>query len=82
VSSEGLGRGGYSYGCSIRDKEISLTRGFGTDARGRFVVPAGPNQAAVPVQILREGKPLKEEVILASKSPFRLVIPGVAEPPK
>jgi hypothetical protein len=78
----GVEPGGYSYGCSIREKEMCLTRGFRTDARGRFVLPAGPNQAAVPVRILREGKPLKEEVILASKAPFRLVIPGVAGPPK
>jgi hypothetical protein len=74
--------GGRTYSCSIWEKGFVLTRAFRTDARGRFVLPAGQNQAAVPVRILREGKLLKEEVLLAPKAPLRLVVPGVIELPK
>jgi len=76
------GSGGPTYSCSIGEKGFLLTRGYRTDARGRFVLASGSNRTAVPVQIYREGTLLKEEVILASRAPVRLVIPGVAKLPK
>lgn len=60
-----------------------LTRGVPTDDHGRFRLSLTSDQAVVPVKVLLDlDKPVKEEAVLPSSGPIRLIVPAGTVAPK
>jgi hypothetical protein len=76
-------RGGtshYSFWMGVGGVEFSY--GAGTDSNGRFKLPCCSAQPAVTLKIKRGKVLIKEESVVPSQGPLRLVIPVQAEDPK
>jgi hypothetical protein len=76
-------RGGISYYSHwLGMGGIEFNFGAGTDSDGRFSLPYGTAQPAVTLKIKRGKVLIKEESVVPSQGPLRLVIPVQAEDPK
>jgi hypothetical protein len=72
--------GPYSH---IDPTEGTLTRGVPTDDHGRFRLSLTSNQAVVQVKVLLAlNKSVKEEAVLPSSGPLRLIVPAGTTAPK
>lgn len=81
----GIGRSTYRGGSShysyyLHDGKILLSFGATTDSNGKFRLPLLTSQGAVALKITRDKQVLKEESVVLSSDPLRLVVP--VQPPE
>jgi hypothetical protein len=83
----GRGTSSYSFGTFVEARGIRLFQSRKSEENGRFSLPLYSKDTAVVLGLRKGTQLLKEEPILPSMSPLRLIVPGqveagAADPPK
>jgi hypothetical protein len=89
----GTGRGGGSgrsryrgsssgYSGFLEEDRVDLTESVSTDSNGRFQLRLYTGSSAVALRLKRGEELIKEESVLPSQSPLRLIVPVLPESPK